>query len=103
MDQEIAKELLRRPEALRLGGEKREVAIPTSDNRNFTSISESLEPEGTIKVINHYFSYMIEVIQNHRGIIVDFFGDGILAFFDPLDNPVEPATRQAVRCGLNMQ
>ena len=66
-------------------------------------LSESLSPEGTIRVINHYFSHMIEVIQKHRGIIVDFFGDSILAFFDPLENPVEPATRQAVRCGLDMQ
>jgi len=103
VDQEIAKELLSRPEAIRLGGEKREVAILMSDIRNFTSLSESLNPEGTIRVINHYFSYMIEAIQKHRGIIVDFFGDSILAFFDPLENPVEPATRQAVRCGLDMQ
>ncbi len=69
----------------------------------YTSLSESLNPEGTIRVINHYFSYMIEAIQKHRGIIVDFFGDSILAFFDPLENPVELATRQAVRCGLDMQ
>jgi class 3 adenylate cyclase/HAMP domain-containing protein len=103
MDQGIAKELLSRPAAIRLGGEKREVAILMSDIRNFVPLSESLSPEGTIRVINHYFSHMIEVIQKHRGIIVDFFGDSILAFFDPLENPVEPATRQAVRCGLDMQ
>jgi adenylate cyclase len=103
MDQEIAKELLSRPEAIRLGGEKREVAILMSDIRDFTPLSESLNPEGTIRVINHYFSHMIEVIQKNRGIIVDFFGDSVLVFFDPLGNPVEPATRQAVRCGLDMQ
>jgi class 3 adenylate cyclase len=103
MDQGIAKELLSRPEAIRLGGEKREVAILMSDIRNFVPLSESLSPEGTIRVINRYFSHMIEVIQKHRGIIVDFFGDSILAFFDPLENPVETATRQSVRCGLDMQ
>jgi adenylate cyclase len=103
MDQEIAKELLSRPEAIRLGGEKREVAILMSDIRNFTPLSESLNPEGTIRVINHYFSHMIEAIQKNRGIIVDFFGDSVLVFFDPLGNPVRPATRQAVRCGLDMQ
>jgi adenylate cyclase len=103
MDQEIAKELLSRPEAIRLGGQKREVAILMSDIRDFTPLSESLNPEGTIRVINHYFSHMIEVIQKHRGIIVDFFGDSLLVFFDPLENPVEPATREAVHCGLDMQ
>jgi class 3 adenylate cyclase len=103
MDQEIAKELLNRPGAIKLGGEKREVAILMSDLRNFTPLSEFLNPEGTIKMINHYFSHMIEAIQKHRGIIVDFFGDSILVFFNPLENPVELATRQAVRCGLDMQ
>jgi class 3 adenylate cyclase/HAMP domain-containing protein len=103
MDQEIAKELLSRPEAIRLGGEKREVAILMSDIRNFTSLSESMNPEGTIRVINRYFSHMIEMIQKHRGIIVDFFGDSVLVFFDSLENPVESVAREAVRCGLDMQ
>lgn len=103
VDQEIAKELLSRPEAIRLGGEKREVAILMSDIRNFTPLSESLNPEGTIRVINHYFSHMIEAIHQNRGIIVDFFGDSVLVFFDPLERPVQTAARQAVRCGLDMQ
>jgi class 3 adenylate cyclase len=103
MDQEIAKELLSRPEAIRLGGEKREVAILMSDMRDFTPLSESLNPEGTIRIINQYFSHMIEVIHKNRGIIVDFFGDSVFVFFDPLENPVEAATRRAVRCGLDMQ
>ena len=103
MDQEIAKELMRRPEAARLGGEKREVAILISDIRGFTTLSESLSPEATISLLNHYFSRMIEVIQKHQGIIVDFFGDGVLVFFDPLDGPVEPVIRRTVGCALEMQ
>jgi class 3 adenylate cyclase len=46
---------------------------------------------------------MIEVIHKNRGIIVDFFGDSVFVFFDSLEKPVETATRQAVRCGLDMQ
>jgi adenylate cyclase len=103
VDKEIAKELLRRPEAIRLGGEKREVAILMSDIRNFTPLSETLTPEGTIRIVNEYFSHMIEAIQRHRGIIVDFFGDSVLAFFDPLEAPVETAMRQSLRCGFDMQ
>jgi adenylate cyclase len=103
VDKEIAKELLRRPEAIRLGGEKREVAILMSDIRNFTPVSESLTPEETIRILNEYFSHMIETVQKHRGIIVDFFGDSVLVFFDPLEGPVESAIRQSVRCGFDMQ
>ena len=103
IDQEIAQELIRHPEAARLGGKKREVAILMSDIRGFTPLSESLTPEEVIRILNHYFSHMIEVIRTYRGIIVDFFGDGLLAFFDPLDGPVEPTAIEASRCALEMQ
>jgi adenylate cyclase len=103
VDQKIAKELMSRPEATRLGGEKREVAILICDIRDFTPLSETLSPEMTISILNHYFSHMIEVIKEYQGIIVDFFGDGVLVFFDPLDDPVEPTVHRAVQCALEMQ
>ena len=103
MDPEIAKKLMQRPEASTLGGEKREVAILMSDIRGFTSVSETLSPEKTILILNLYFSHMIEVIQKFKGIIVDFYGDGILVFFDPLDAPVQKEIQRAIHCGLNMQ
>jgi HAMP domain-containing protein len=59
VDQEIAKELMRQPEATRLGGKKREVAILISDIRGFTPLSESLSPEAIISILNRYFSHMI--------------------------------------------
>jgi class 3 adenylate cyclase len=103
VDQEIAKELLTRPEAAKLGGEKREVAILMSDIRGFTRISESLSPEATISVLNHYFSHLVEMTKKHKGIIVDFFGDGVLVFFDPFKDPIEPAVERAVNCAFEIQ
>ncbi len=103
VDREIARELLRRPEAARLGGQKREVVILFSDIRGFTPLAETLSPEATIHLVNRHFSRMVEVIQRHRGIIVDFLGDAILAFFDPLDGPLAPCAQQAARCALEMQ
>ncbi|MBN1105446.1 MAG: HAMP domain-containing protein [Deltaproteobacteria bacterium] len=103
VDQEIARDLLQRPEAARLGGNKRQVAILMSDIRGFTPLADSLKPEGTIAILNHYFTHMMEPIQAHRGIIVDFFGDALLVFFDPIDGPVQPVLRSAVRCALEMQ
>jgi adenylate cyclase len=103
VDPEIARDLLSRPEAGRMGGEKREVVILFSDVRGFTPLAETLSPEATIHLINRHFARMIEVIQAHRGIIVDFLGDAILAFFDPLDGPMEPVVRRAIGCALKMQ
>jgi adenylate cyclase len=103
VDQEIAQELLRRPEASRLGGVKREVVILFADIRGFTPIAETLSPEATIHLVNRHFARMIDVIQNHRGIIVDFLGDAILAFFDPLDGPLEPVVQRAIIAALQLQ
>ena len=103
VDQKIAQELLSRPEASRLGGEKRQVVILFADIRDFTPLVESLSPEATIHLANRFFSRMVEELQQHRGIIVDFLGDAILAFFDPLDGPLAPTARQALECALKMQ
>jgi adenylate cyclase len=103
MDPEIARELLSHPEAARLGGEKREVVILFADIREFTPLAETLSPEETIHLINHHFSRMIEVIRQHRGIIVDFLGDAILVFFDPLGRSLKPTAHQAVHCAWRMQ
>ena len=58
VDQEIARELMRQPEATRLGGEKRELAILISDIRSFTQLSESLNPESIVSILNRYFSHL---------------------------------------------
>jgi adenylate cyclase len=103
VDQEIAAKLMARPEATRLGGEKRQVVIMFSDIRDFTPIADGLSPETTIQLVNGYFSRMVEVLRQHHGIIVDFLGDAILAFFDPLDGPLAPLGREAIQCALEMQ
>jgi adenylate cyclase len=103
VDQEIAQKLMARPEASLLGGEKRQVVIMFADIRGFTAIAEALSPEATIHLVNNFFSRMVEVLSQHHGIIVDFLGDAILAFFDPLDGPLTPAGSEAVQCALHMQ
>jgi adenylate cyclase len=103
VDPEIARKLLQRHEATCLGGEKREVVVLFADIRGFTPLSEGLSPEATIHLLNRFFSAMIEVVQQYHGIIVDFLGDAILAFFDPLDAPLSDTVRQALQCALEMQ
>jgi adenylate cyclase len=79
------------------------VAIFVSDLRNFTPLSESLTPEQTIYLLNRYFSRMIDTVQKHKGIIVDFFGDSLLVFFDPMENDVGISAHRALECSLEMQ
>lgn len=104
VDPEVAQELLRRPEASLLGGERRFVAILFADLREFTPVAETLSPEATISLVNRFFSRMVEVIRRYKGIIVDFYGDGLLAFFEPLrEEELGDCIARGQRCALEMQ
>jgi adenylate cyclase len=103
VDKSIAKELMSRPEALRMGGEKHVVTILMADLRGFTKVAEKLQPEEVIRMVNRYFGAMIDVIDRHRGIIVDFFGDSILVFFNGMDGDVASRAVDAVNCAVEMQ
>jgi adenylate cyclase len=103
VDKNVAEELMNKPEALRLGGEKRTVTIMMSDLRNFTAISEKLQPEEVINMLNRYFARMIAIIECYRGIIVDFYGDSILVFFNGTASDSALNALTAVKCALEMQ
>ena len=103
IDPQVARELLQRPEAAALGGVKRDVPIVMADIRGFTTICERLSPAATIAWLNAYFSHIMEVINQHRGIIIDFIGDAVLFYLDPLDGPLGEATIRAVQCALELQ
>jgi class 3 adenylate cyclase len=100
---EIAQELMKQPEALRLGGEKHVVTILMGDLRGFTYAAEKLRSDDVTKLLNRHFARMIGVIEAHKGIIVDFVGDAILAFFDGMDTDVTKRASDAVKCALEMQ
>ncbi|MGC8657440.1 MAG: adenylate/guanylate cyclase domain-containing protein [Desulfomonilaceae bacterium] len=103
VDKKVAQDLMSRPEALKLGGEKGLVSIMMSDLRNFTVVSEQYSPEIVITILNNYFSRMISVIERYRGIIVDFYGDSILVFFNGVDSNVRERAYDALWCALEMQ
>ncbi len=103
VDKAVAEELMKNPDALRLGGEKAVVTILMSDLRDFTPLSELLPPEEVIKLLNQYFARMIAVVERFKGIIVDFYGDSILVFFNGSRAEVDRRALDAIKCGLEMQ
>ena len=76
---EIARAILENPPVP--GGENTEVSILFSDVRNYTTICEQLSPEDVIALLNDYFSYMVQAIEKHHGLVYQFVGDGIMAVF----------------------
>jgi adenylate cyclase len=103
VDPDFARTLLEHPDAGRLGGRQQEVAILMADIRGFTPMAEHLSPEATIDVLNRYFSAIIPLVRQHQGIIVDFIGDAILAFFEPVDQSIEATAHRCVQCAFDMQ
>ncbi|MBW3011087.1 adenylate/guanylate cyclase domain-containing protein, partial [Candidatus Woesearchaeota archaeon] len=81
-------EILKNPEMLKLGGQKREITVFFSDIRGFTSISEGIDPEKLVHVLNEYLTAMTKIVLNHQGVVDKYIGDAIMAFWGaPIDQP----------------
>ncbi len=99
---QVIDQILKHPERLRLGGERRELSIFFSDLQGFTTIAEGLAPEELTSVLNDYLSAMTDIIQGLGGTIDKYEGDAIIAFWNaPIDQP-DHATR-AVQAALLCQ
>ncbi len=59
----------------------RQVAVMFLDIRGYTSFCENKQPDEIIDFQNRVFSFMIEIINQHDGIINQFVGDGFMATF----------------------
>ncbi|MCS7204921.1 MAG: CHASE2 domain-containing protein [Leptospiraceae bacterium] len=81
VSQDVVEELLNNPDAITLGGSKREITVFFSDVRGFTTVSERLTPEDLVNLINEYLSEMTELIIDYRGTIDKYMGDAIMAFW----------------------
>ena len=69
-----------------LGGEKRNVAVLFVDIRGFTPLSESMEPEEVVAILNVYLSLTTRCIFAHHGTLDKFVGDATMAVFNaPFD------------------
>lgn len=102
LSDEIVSELLNAPGGVTPGGHKRFVTIMMSDLRGFTAMSEQMDPEDLIAMLNHYLEAMTDIIQRRGGTIIEFIGDGILALFGaPKSSPNHAA--DAVAAALEMQ
>ncbi len=98
---ELVNIIIKNPDAMRLGGEKRIITVLFSDIRDFTSISERLEPERLVSLLNIYLDPMTRIVLKHRGMLDKYIGDAIMAIFNaPLQLPDH--SRRAVITALEM-
>ena len=80
---------------------KIEVSIMFLDIRNFSSFAEQRDPKEVIAFQNHIFGPLINIINDHNGIINQILGDGFLATFGaPVKD--EDHAPNAVNAGLEI-
>jgi class 3 adenylate cyclase len=72
---------LRDSDKLKLGGERRHVAVLFSDIRGFTAMTESLEAEAVVEMLNTFLNLQAEVIYDRGGVVDKFVGDEVMAIF----------------------
>ena len=97
--------LVKNPEKLKLGGERKEMSFLFMDIVGFTPISEYYknkdDPEGLVEVINDYLNRMSKIVLQNGGTIDKYMGDCIMAFWNaPLDcsNHAEMAVKTSIEC-----
>ena len=79
---EIVKEILKEgTDSLQLGGKLCDIAVLFVDVRGFTSMSERLNPELVVSVLNRYLSVTAECIMRNNGTLDKFIGDAAMAFW----------------------
>jgi len=99
VSEDVAKAVLANPDALKLGGEYKEVTMLFSDIRNFTSISEKMEAYEVVSMLNEYLTLMTDIVLKYKGVIDKYVGDEIMAVYGapfPHENDPELAVRTAV-------
>ncbi|GEM_PF-1642837 len=102
LSDEVVAEILKSPGPVNTDGELREISVLVCDLRDFTELTQSMDPRRVLKIVNRFLQRMTRVIMRHDGIINEFTGDGILVFFGaPLHVPDHQ--RRAVFCALEMQ
>ena len=89
------------PGAVRLGGDKRTVAVLFSDIRGFTALSASMTPDDIATLLTEYFTEMVDCVFRHGGTLDKFMGDAVMAQWGaPIPTP-DDADR-AVRAAVDM-
>jgi adenylate cyclase len=99
---ELVDEMVKNPESYSMEGRSEELSVLFADIRNFTALSEGMNPKELTHLMNDYLGAMTDVIRANRGTLDKYIGDAIMAFWGA---PVADAdhARRAVLTALGMQ
>ena len=98
-DKAVADRLM--SDEVNLGGETHGMTVLFCDIRKYTELTQNLEPEETVALLNEHMTAMTWVIHEHGGLVDKFVGDMIMAVFGATgSDPTAP--ERAVACARHM-
>jgi len=98
---ELVQEMSENPSDFGMSGESREMTVLFADIRDFTTISEHMDPRQLTQFMNEIFTFLTQIVYKHRGTIDKYIGDEIMAFWGaPL--PDENHAHHALDAALEM-
>ena len=71
-------------------GQEKDLAILFTDIVNYSRFAEAFPAYDVVHVLNRYYQTMNEIILQHKGVISDVAGDGILALFGAIEDSKNP-------------
>ena len=83
---------------------RRRLTLFFSDIKDFTTVTEQMEPEDLAGLLNGYFTEMNDIANRYGGVVVDFTGDGLFVFFGAPDSTSDREhALNCVRMAMAMQ
>ena len=99
--QDLVDEMSKNLKEINLDGEIRDMSVLFTDVRNFTTISENMEPKELTEFINAFLTPLTRTIHHNRGTIDKYMGDAVMAFWGaPLHD--DNHARNALMSGMEM-
>ncbi len=98
---DVAAAISRSAGDVKLGGDRRPIAVLFSDIRGFTTLAEGMSPEAIAQLLTDYFTEMVDIIFEHGGTLDKFIGDAIMALWGaPLAQPDDAERALSTACAM---
>lgn len=99
---EVMDQVLKDPKKLALGGKRVKATMLFTDIRGFTSMSETLQPEQVVAVINEYLTIQTDKVMKWKGVVDKFVGDCVMAVYG-VPMPKDDDAYRAVRTAMDIR